>query len=196
MNNGTYFTVGLERGAYLETGSTSSGTAYGDLSGSTITITGMEKISSLEVMASLIELTRYTFWWEWTGDPNNTRYIFANTSIGPTLTSQESAALARQGYDEICVSGIGTGWQGRAYWVNNYDNPINASPTNPIPVLGSTGGQFYYAQQARYQYMNYTVFSPIASNFCDNYQSEIYQMEIGDIGGYLYFTNATLLYTI
>ena len=49
MNNGKFFTVGIERGAYLETGSTSSGTAYGDLSGSTITITGMEKISSLEV---------------------------------------------------------------------------------------------------------------------------------------------------
>ena len=49
MNNGKFFTVGIERGSYLETGSTSSGTAYGDLSGSTITITGMEQISSLEV---------------------------------------------------------------------------------------------------------------------------------------------------
>jgi len=49
MNNGKLYTVGLDRGAYMETGSTSSGTAYGDLSGSTITITGMEKISSLEV---------------------------------------------------------------------------------------------------------------------------------------------------
>ena len=32
MNNGKFFTVGIERGAYLETGSTGSGTAYGDLS--------------------------------------------------------------------------------------------------------------------------------------------------------------------
>jgi hypothetical protein len=156
----------------------------------------MEQISSLEVRASLIELTRYSFYWEWVGDPNNTRYIFANTSIGSTLTSQESAALARQGYDTRCTPPGGTAWQGVSYYLNNYDNPINASPTNPIPVLGSTGGQYLYSLQARYQYMNYTVFPLTASNFCDNYQSEIYQMEIGDIGGYLYFTNATLLYTI
>ena len=31
MNNGKLFTVGIERGAYMETGSTGSGTAYGDL---------------------------------------------------------------------------------------------------------------------------------------------------------------------
>ena len=54
MNNGKFFTVGIDRGAYLETGSTGSGTAYGDLSGSTITITGMEEISSLEVQPGLL----------------------------------------------------------------------------------------------------------------------------------------------
>ena len=55
MNNSTFYTCGIERGAYLETGSTSSGTAYGDLSGSTITITGMEQISSLEVSPVAIQ---------------------------------------------------------------------------------------------------------------------------------------------
>jgi len=60
MNNGKFFTVGIERGAYLETGSTGSGTAYGDLSGSTITITGMEQISSLEVNPVAIGQTNNT----------------------------------------------------------------------------------------------------------------------------------------
>jgi len=66
MNNGKFFTCGLEHGAYLETGSTGSGTAYGDLSGSTITITGMEQISSLEVSPVAVDqVNSMTIWYEW-----------------------------------------------------------------------------------------------------------------------------------
>ena len=66
MNNGKFFTVGIERGAYLETGSTGSGTAYGDLSGSTITITGMEQISSLEVSPVAVgQVNSMTIWYQW-----------------------------------------------------------------------------------------------------------------------------------
>ena len=86
MNNGKYFTVGIERGAYLETGSTSSGTGYGDLSGSTITITGIEKISSLEVSPVIIgPYVQIRLWGRWTETAtcqggSGPSYVFGNDS--------------------------------------------------------------------------------------------------------------------
>lgn len=78
MNNGKLFTVGIERGAYLETASTSSGTQYGDLSGSTITITGMEQISTLEVSPLALSSFRFDLTYdldnEFDSRPNDIQY--------------------------------------------------------------------------------------------------------------------------
>ena len=54
-NNGKYFSVGVERGAYMSAGSSLSGTAYGDRNGYELTISGMEEAPSFEVTGSIVE---------------------------------------------------------------------------------------------------------------------------------------------
>lgn len=54
-NNGKYFSVGLEKGAYTTAGSSVSGTAYGDRNGYEITISGTEASPSYEVTGSIVE---------------------------------------------------------------------------------------------------------------------------------------------
>ena len=54
-NNGKYFSVGLEKGAYMSAGSAASGTAYGDRSGYELTISGMEAAPAYEVTGSIVE---------------------------------------------------------------------------------------------------------------------------------------------
>ena len=113
MNNGKYFTVGIERGAYLETGSTSSGTAYGDLSGSTITITGMEEISSLEVQPGLF------------------------VELGPFITIQ--AAYRESNIPVVDLPwGASFGYTAetsKQFVIDNYDNLCGPNPT----YEGTTG---------------------------------------------------------
>lgn len=53
--NGKYFSIGIERGAYMVSGSTVSGVAYADRSGYEIVIGGMEKSPIYEVTASIVE---------------------------------------------------------------------------------------------------------------------------------------------
>ena len=54
-NNGKYFSVGVERGAFMTAGSSVSGTAYGDRNGYELTISGMEEAPSYEVTGSIVE---------------------------------------------------------------------------------------------------------------------------------------------
>lgn len=48
-NNDNYWTVGIDRGAYLESGSTTTGVAYTDTKAATLTITGVELESTKPV---------------------------------------------------------------------------------------------------------------------------------------------------
>lgn len=54
-NNGQYFSVGVERGAYMTAGTSVSGVAYGDRNGYEITISGMEASPSYEVTGTIVE---------------------------------------------------------------------------------------------------------------------------------------------
>jgi len=54
-NNAKYFSVGVERGAFMTAGSSLSGTAYGDRNGYELTISGMEEKPSFEVTGSIVE---------------------------------------------------------------------------------------------------------------------------------------------
>jgi len=54
-NNGKYFSVGVERGAYMTAGTSVSGTAYSDRNGYEITISGAEASPSYEVTGSIVE---------------------------------------------------------------------------------------------------------------------------------------------
>jgi hypothetical protein len=54
-NNGKYWSVGLERGAYMSAGTSVSGTAYADQNGYQITISGAEAQPSFEVLGSIVE---------------------------------------------------------------------------------------------------------------------------------------------
>ena len=54
-NNGKYFSVGVERGAYMTAGTSVSGVAYGDRNGYEITISGMEASPSFEVTGTIVE---------------------------------------------------------------------------------------------------------------------------------------------
>jgi len=54
-NNGNYWSVGLEKGAYMSAGSSVSGTAYGDRTGYEITLSGMESKPMFKVTASIVE---------------------------------------------------------------------------------------------------------------------------------------------
>ena len=42
-NNGKYWSIGIERGAFMTTGSATSGVAYGDRNGYEVVVSGMEK---------------------------------------------------------------------------------------------------------------------------------------------------------
>lgn len=53
--NGKYWSIGIERGAYMVSGSAVSGVAYADRSGYEIVIGGMEKAPMFEVTASIVE---------------------------------------------------------------------------------------------------------------------------------------------
>ena len=54
-NNGKYWSIGIERGAYMSTGTAVSGVSYADRSGYEISISGMEASPSYEVTASIVE---------------------------------------------------------------------------------------------------------------------------------------------
>ena len=54
-NNGKYFSVGLERGAYMVSGTSVSGVAYADRNGYEIIIGGMEAAPAYEVTGSIVE---------------------------------------------------------------------------------------------------------------------------------------------
>ena len=53
-NNGIYWTVGLERGAELTAGTTSTGVAYGDRSGYELVVTGREKLPTFTVDSTVV----------------------------------------------------------------------------------------------------------------------------------------------
>jgi len=53
--NGKYWSVGLEKGAYMSGGSTTTGVSYGDRNGYEIIISGMEKEPMFEVDGSIVE---------------------------------------------------------------------------------------------------------------------------------------------
>ena len=54
-NNGKYFSIGIEKGAYMSGGSATSGVAYGDRSGYEIVLSGMESAPMFEVTGSIVE---------------------------------------------------------------------------------------------------------------------------------------------
>lgn len=54
-NNSKYWSIGIEKGAYLSGGSSTTGTAYGDRSGYEIIISGMEPKPIFEVDSSIVE---------------------------------------------------------------------------------------------------------------------------------------------
>lgn len=54
-NAGKYFSVGLERGAFLSAGSGVTGTAYADRAGYELTISGIEAAPSYEVTSTIVE---------------------------------------------------------------------------------------------------------------------------------------------
>ena len=54
-NNGKYFSIGLERGAYTSAGTATSGTVYSDRSGYEITISGQESAPMYEITSTIVE---------------------------------------------------------------------------------------------------------------------------------------------
>ena len=54
-NNAKYFSVGIERGAYMTAGTATTSVAYGDRNGYELTISGMEASPSYEVTGSIVE---------------------------------------------------------------------------------------------------------------------------------------------
>ena len=54
-NNGKYWSIGLERGAYMTSGTSVSGTAYGDRNGYEVTISGTELSPMYEVTSTIVE---------------------------------------------------------------------------------------------------------------------------------------------
>jgi len=53
--NGKYWSIGLEFGAYMASGTATSGQNYTDRNGYEITISGMEKSPSFEVTSTIVE---------------------------------------------------------------------------------------------------------------------------------------------
>ena len=54
-NDGKYWSVGVERGAYMTSGSAVSGVAYADRNGYEIVVSGMEKSPMYEVLSTIVE---------------------------------------------------------------------------------------------------------------------------------------------
>ena len=54
-NNGKYWSIGLERGAFMTSGTATSGVAYGDRNGYEVVVSGMEKAPIYEVTGSIVE---------------------------------------------------------------------------------------------------------------------------------------------
>ena len=54
-NNLKYFSVGIQRGAYMTAGTGVSGVAYGDRNGYELTFSGMEEQPAFEVTGSIVE---------------------------------------------------------------------------------------------------------------------------------------------
>jgi hypothetical protein len=54
-NNGRFFSIGLLRGAYGETATSTSGTAYQDRNGYEITISGIEASPMFEIDSAIVE---------------------------------------------------------------------------------------------------------------------------------------------
>ena len=54
-NNGKYWSVGVERGCYMTSGSAVSGVAYADRNGYEIVVSGMEKSPIYEVTSTIVE---------------------------------------------------------------------------------------------------------------------------------------------
>ena len=54
-NNAKYWSVGIERGAYMTAGTATTAVAYGDRNGYELTISGMEASPSYEVTGSIVE---------------------------------------------------------------------------------------------------------------------------------------------
>ena len=54
-NNGKYWSIGIERGAYMSAATAVSGVSYSDRNGYEITISGMEAAPIYEVTASIVE---------------------------------------------------------------------------------------------------------------------------------------------
>ena len=54
-NNGVYWSIGLERGAYGTSATSTSGVAYADRNGYEITISGTEKSPMWEITGSIVE---------------------------------------------------------------------------------------------------------------------------------------------
>ena len=54
-NNSKYFSVGIQRGAYMTAGTSVSGTAYGDRNGYELTFSGMEEQPAFEVTGTIVE---------------------------------------------------------------------------------------------------------------------------------------------
>jgi len=55
--NGTFWSIGLTRGASLSAGSVTSGVAYGDRNGGELTLTGMEPDPSYTITAAIVNVT-------------------------------------------------------------------------------------------------------------------------------------------
>ena len=54
-NNGVFFSIGIERGAYMTAGTSVSGVAYADRNGYELTVTGMEKDPMYTILPTIIE---------------------------------------------------------------------------------------------------------------------------------------------
>ena len=53
-NNDKFFSVGVERGAFMTAGSSVSGVSYSDRNGYELTISGMEESPSFEVTSTIV----------------------------------------------------------------------------------------------------------------------------------------------
>lgn len=54
-NNGKYWSVGLERGAYVSAATATSGTAFGDRSGYELTLSALEPSPMFEITGTIVE---------------------------------------------------------------------------------------------------------------------------------------------
>ena len=54
-NNGKYWSIGISRGAYMTSGTATSGVAYADRSGYELVISGLEPQPAFEVLSTIME---------------------------------------------------------------------------------------------------------------------------------------------